>query len=149
MKKTGSSKKEVAAEDIESQIRETLRQFARQILSTPKLRESAAKAIGHKPSYLRAMLDQRGKGGLSAWATIVAHCFGLKGLDLLTEISRALANPDGLSAASGSLSPSELIFRNLEKISVVDEDVKFEIATTLDKVFKDVEKNLEKDRRKK
>jgi hypothetical protein len=142
MKKTGKRIK-IETKDAESQIREILRKFAQEILNTQKLRDSAAKAIGKQPSYIKAMLMERNKGGLNTWATMLDHCFSLRGLNLVTEISRALENPDGLSSGN-TLTKSETIFRNLEKYPIVNEDVKLEVATMLDKVFNDVQKNHEK-----
>lgn len=143
MKKTVRPKKTVQTEDAESQVREVLRKFAQEILNTEKLRSSAASAIGKQPSYVKAMLYERNTGGLGAWSTIIAYCFQLKGLNLVNEVSRALANPENLSKQS-NLTKSEIIFRNLERLSIVNEDVKLEIATMLDKVFSDVEKNYDK-----
>lgn len=148
MKKSGKAKRDSGTTDIEAQIREIFRQFARQILSTAKQRESAAKAIGHQPSYLRAMLDERGKGGLDAWAMIVDHCFVQQGLNLVDVLSRALSNPASIGQGAIVLTPSEQIFKNLDKISIVDEDVKLEIAISLEKVFKAAEKSARKDKRK-
>jgi hypothetical protein len=138
-----------AAGDIENQIREILRQFARTILNTSKLRETAAKETGSKPSYIRAMLDQRGVGGLSTWASLLAYCFRTQKLDLIQELSRALADPDKLSKSNSGLTPSEQAFKDLDRIAIVNEDVKFQLATSLELMLKDLEKSLVGSRRKK
>lgn len=128
--------------DPETDLREILRQFARTVLYTQKLRETAAKKIGSKPSYIRAMLDQRGVGGLSTWSALMMHCFDVLGVDLLALLGRALQNPERLKEGS-ALSSSELVFRNLDQISIVNEDVKFQLATHLEKMLKDLENSIE------
>ena len=128
--------------DPESDLREIFRQFARKVLNSQKLRETAAKKIGNKPSYIRAMLDQRDVGGLDSWAALLVHCFDTLGLDLRANLDRALDNPDRLKDAN-ALSQSEVVFRNLDQISIVNEDVKFQLATHLEKMLKDLEKSLQ------
>lgn len=127
--------------DPESDLREILRQFARKVLNSQKLRETAAKKIGSKPSYVRAMLDQRGVGGLDSWASLMVHCFDNLNLDLRATLERALESPERLKDG-GSLTPSEVVFRNLGQIAIVNEDVKFQLATHLEKMLMGVEKNL-------
>ncbi len=128
--------------DPESDLREIFRQFARKVLNSQKLRETAAKKIGSQPSYVRAMLDQRGVGGLDSWAALMVHCFDILGVDLRASLGRTLDNPDRLKDANAH-SPSEVVFRNLDQISIVNEDVKFQLATHLEKMLKDLEKSLQ------
>lgn len=129
--------------DPESDLREILRQFARKVLNSQKLRETAAKKIGSQPSYVRAMLDQRGVGGLDSWAALLVHCFDNLGLDLRTTLGRALEAPERLKEAN-THSPSEVVFMNLTQISIVNEDVKFQLATHLEKMLKDLEMSFQK-----
>lgn len=129
--------------DPESDLREILRQFARKVLNSQKLRETAAKKIGSQPSYVRAMLDQRGVGGLDSWAALLVHCFDNLGLDLRRTLGRALEAPERLKEANAH-SPSELVFMNLDQISIVNEDVKFQLASHLEKMLKDLEVSFQK-----
>lgn len=128
--------------DPESDLRELLRHFARNLLNTKKLRETAAKKIGSSPSYIRAMLDQRGIGGFDLWAALMVHCFEILGLDLRTTLERVLRSPERIKDANAQ-SPSEVVFRNLDQISIVNEDVKFQLATHLEKMLTDLEKSFE------
>lgn len=130
--------------DAESDLRETLRQFARKVLSTQKLRDSAAKKIGSSPSYMRAMLNQRGIGGFDLWTALAVHCFDILGVDLLTILSNALRDPERLKTAiANGQTPSEMVFKNLDQITIVNEDVKFQLATHLEKMLKDIEKTVQ------
>jgi len=137
-----TQKKQQAKKDPESDLREVLRQFARTVLKPQNSREMAAKKIGLKPSYLNAMLKQKSVGGLGAWATLILYCFETLGIDALSELSNLLKKPD-LIAKGQSQSPSEIVFRNLDQISIVNEDVKFQLATHLQKMLTDLEKSLE------
>ena len=132
---------------IESEIREALRVFARGTLDTEKLKDAAAKKIGGKPSYVRAMLKQRDIGGMNSWIPLMAYCFELRGLDLVKELERVLSDPAALSAGGG-LSPSEQRFRALDKIPIVNEDVKFQLVNSLEMMLKDLEKSLDSQRKK-
>lgn len=128
--------------DPESDLREILRHFARNLLNTKKLRETAAKKIGSSPSYIRAMLDQRGIGGFDLWAALIVHCFEILDVDLRSTLERVLRSPERIKDANAQ-SPSEKVFRNLDQISIVNEDVKFQLATHLEKMLKDLEKSFE------
>lgn len=141
MKRVPKPKKSTKG-DPESDLREILRQFARKTLNSQKLRETAAKKIGSQPSYVRAMLDQRGVGGLDSWAALLVHCFDILGIDLRTSLGRALEAPERLKEANAQ-SPSEVVFRNLDQISIVNEDVKFQLATHLEKMLTDLEKSFQ------
>ena len=135
--------------NIENEIREILRKFAREILNTQKLKDNAAKETDSKASYMRAVLNQRGVGGLSVWAPLIAYCFKTKGLDLTEELSRLLSEPNQLGKKTSDLTPSEQIFRNLNRISIVNEDVKFELAISLEKMLKNLEHSMDGNKKKK
>ncbi|MCB0408270.1 MAG: hypothetical protein KDD34_08705 [Bdellovibrionales bacterium] len=138
-------KKQHERKDPESELREVLRQFARTVLKSQNSRETAAKKVGLKPSYLNAMLKQKSVGGLGAWSTLILYCFETLGIDALSELSNFLKKPE-LIAKGQSQTPSEIVFRNLDKISIVNEDVKFQFATHLQKMLADLEKSIEKQR---
>lgn len=123
--------------DAERDLREILRKFARDTLDTQKLRDAAAKEIGSSPSYMRAMLNQRGIGGYDLWTALMVHCFEILDVDLPTVLERALKSPQRIKDANAQ-SPSELVFRNLDRIPIVNEDVKFQLATHLEKMLTDV-----------
>jgi|GEM_PF-2626057 len=127
--------------DPQSDLRETLRHFARNLLNTKKLRENAAKKIGSSPSYVHAMLAQRGIGGFDLWAALMVHCFEILDVDLPTVLGRVLQSPERIKDANAQ-SPSEVVFRNLDRISIVNEDVKFQLATHLEKMLKELEKSF-------
>lgn len=142
--KKGPKIKTSGKEDAESDLRETLRQFARKVLSTQKLRDTAAKKIGSSPSYMRAMLNQRGIGGFDLWTALAVHCFEILDIDLLTVLSNILRDPERIKAAIvNGQTPSEMVFKNLDQITIVNEDVKFQLATHLEKMLKDVEKTVQ------
>lgn len=134
--------KNSAKNDPESDPREILRRFARKTLSTQKLRDVAAKKIETQPSYLHAMLNQRGIGGFDIWTALMVHCFDTLGVDLCDTLNHALRNPERLKDTSAQ-SPSETVFKNLDQISIVNEDVKFQLASHLEKMLKGLEKSLE------
>ena len=74
---------------------------------------------------------RRGRGG-----------FGNFGKDL-GEVRGA-----GSAGAGGGLTPSELLFKGLDRNAIVNEDVKFQLASSLEMMLKELEKSMDSQRKK-
>ena len=130
------SKKEIL------EVREIFRKFAKNKLDTEQKTQEAVKAIGTTRSYLKkALLGERKKGGLDTWIALMIVIARMEECDLIELLDEILSmrNPFQTSA-----SKSEQIFRQLDKINIINEDVKYKIAETLEMILLEMEKNMKK-----
>lgn len=127
--------------DKEVQLREFLRNYCRKLLKNEDQRKEAAKALGHEFSYLKAALDQKGKGGLDFWFKLISFCAEVQGdsLDLAIE---ALFKKERPFQSTDLLSEADLIFKNLSEIPIVNEDIKYRLAVNIRDMLLDLDKDV-------
>lgn len=126
-----------------SDFREKLRKYCRKILTTEPARRKAARVIGYKYSYIRAVLDQREQGGFELWFSLTYYCASIETNDFNDKVE-AFFDQDQPFQSFQELSASEIIFKNLSEIPIVTEDTKYRLVTNLQYMLSDLNKEVQR-----
>ena len=106
---------------------------------TAKNRAKAAKAIGYKLTTLNAALDQRKKGGQEFWFKLRYYIASIDSNGAVDDV----AFFDKLNSLS-QLTLSERKFQALSNIPIVNEEIKFKLASNLEQMLVDLSSGLQK-----
>ena len=126
-----------------AQFKEKLRKYCRKRLKDETKRKKAAKIVGYEVSYLLAALNQRGKGGFELWFKLVYYCAALEVDDISEKLGTFFSTEQPFESFS-NLSEADVIFKNLSKIPIVNENAKYQLAVNLRDMLLDLNDNIAK-----
>ena len=125
------------------EIREILRKFVKSRLNTESKIQDAVKATGTTYTYLKkALLGEKKKGGLDTWIALFIVTARMENCGLIELLNEILSTRNPFQTSTSS--KSEQIFRRLDKIEIINEDVKYRIAETLEMIFLEMQNNMKK-----
>ncbi len=126
-----------------AKFKEKLRQYCQKRLRSEPNRKKAAKTVGYEFSYLSAALAQRGKGGFEFWFKLLYYCLALE-IDGIDEKLEAFFSLDQPFQSFTNLSEADIIFKDLSEIPIVNEEAKYQLATSLRDMLLDLNDNVTK-----
>lgn len=125
------------------EVREILRQLAKRYLNSDQKIRDTAEATGTSYTYLKkALLGEKYKGGLDTWIALLIVIARMDNSSLIDRLKDIMSLPRPFKEDPAP--QSEKIFKELNTIDLINEDVKYKIAETLKSIITEMQNRLDK-----